>query len=357
LGVSLVLGSPQARAQSEEEVAGARAAATEGIKAYNEGRYSAAVDLFQRAESLLHAPTHLLYMARANAKLGRLVAAREPYNKLIRKPLGPKAPPAFKNAQEAAKAEIAKVEPRIGKLTVTVQAPVGVIPVLKMDGVAFPSALVGVARPVDPGEHVLQASAEGLLVARQTVMVKEGGAAVLEPDPNANAAPASSEAPAPTPEATPGTPEADSGAAGGGGTSLAMPGYAALGVGVVGLGAGLLFTLQSAGKRSDADKAFARCQENGVDDPGAHSPPLPAPVRSSTSRTERRAVMTASARTECAVERMSRVQEEPVAMAAAAVEMLGRPARQVRVAAAQTDSAARTREPTSIANPKDAIAG
>ena len=148
LGLACLALSAEAGAQSEEEVAGARAAATEGIKAYNDGRWSAALDLFQRAESLLHAPTHLLYMARANAKLGRLVAARELYNKIIREPLGPKAPKAFQSAQEAAREEIAQVEPRLGKLTVTVEAPVGVIPVVKMDGESFPTALLGVARPI-----------------------------------------------------------------------------------------------------------------------------------------------------------------------------------------------------------------
>lgn len=271
-----VLFAGRASAQSEEEVAGARAAATEGIKAYNEGRWSAALDLFQRAESLLHAPTHLLFMARANAKLGHLVAARELYNKIVREPLGPKAPKAFQSAQEAAREEITQVEPRIGKLTVTVQAPAGVKPVVKMDGETFPSALVGVPRPVDPGEHVIEASAEGYLVARQNAVVKEGGNAslslALEPDPNAQArAPAAT---APTPAAPPPAPDQDQGVDAEAGTDLAVPAYVALGVGAVGLGVGLVFTLRSAGKRSDADAAFARCQQNGVDGSCKQEDPL-----------------------------------------------------------------------------------
>ncbi|HEX9621815.1 MAG TPA: tetratricopeptide repeat protein, partial [Polyangiaceae bacterium] len=87
-------------------MAGARAAATEGAKAFQEGRWQDAVDLFTRAESLVHAPPHLLFLARAQVKLGRLVAARELYNKILREPLAGDAPPAFLTAREAAEAEI-----------------------------------------------------------------------------------------------------------------------------------------------------------------------------------------------------------------------------------------------------------
>src|SRR4051794_4053633 len=71
-----------ARAQTDEERAAARAAATEGAKAYDEKRYGDAVELFLKAESLLHAPPHLLYLARSYEKLGKLVKAQETYSKL-----------------------------------------------------------------------------------------------------------------------------------------------------------------------------------------------------------------------------------------------------------------------------------
>src|SRR5262245_55707147 len=45
-----------AQAQSDEERAGARAAAQEGASAFREKRWSDAIDLFTRAESLVHSP-------------------------------------------------------------------------------------------------------------------------------------------------------------------------------------------------------------------------------------------------------------------------------------------------------------
>src|SRR4051812_34405429 len=82
LGLSLV--APSAWAQSDDDRAGARVAATEGVKALNDKRFADAADLFSRAESLVHSPVHLLYLARSQEKLGQLVKARENYTKIIR---------------------------------------------------------------------------------------------------------------------------------------------------------------------------------------------------------------------------------------------------------------------------------
>jgi len=49
----------RALAQSDEQRAAARSLATEGAGAFNDGRYQEAVELFSKAESLVHAPPHL----------------------------------------------------------------------------------------------------------------------------------------------------------------------------------------------------------------------------------------------------------------------------------------------------------
>src|ERR1043165_2423473 len=79
-----VLGPHTASAQSDEQRAAARALALEGSRACADSRWQECVNLFQRAESVVHAPPHLLYMARAEEKLGHLVRARELYLKITR---------------------------------------------------------------------------------------------------------------------------------------------------------------------------------------------------------------------------------------------------------------------------------
>ena len=271
LGLTLVGVSANATAQTEEERAGARAVATEGAKAFEAGRWQEAVDLFTRAESLVHAPPHLLYMARAHDKLGNLVKAAELYNEVIREQLAPDAPEAFRKAQAAAAEEIKAVKPRLAMLTVKVQGAEAVTPTVTMDGTPVPPALVGVPRPVDPGSHQLQALADGWASQAVTVKLSEGGneTVVLELQPVGGAAGAGVPTPAGAAagagsSSDPGAGSAPVGedagpAEAGGADGLRIGSYVALGVGVVGLGAGTVFGLQSMSKRSDADEAAEAC--------------------------------------------------------------------------------------------------
>lgn len=260
LAAALLLGlsAPDiAFAQSDEERAGARAAATEGSRAFNEGNYAEALDLFTRAEAIIHSPTHLLFIARAQVKLGQLVRGRETYLKLGREVLAPDAPAAFVNAKEEAKKDLTALDPRIPYVSVSVQGAAGDPVVVNMDGVQIPPTLVGIPRPVDPGEHQFQAFSKGLESEVLTVSVKEGTrqsvALVLKP--------ASVQAGENT-DVTPGSGaegEADGEGSGAGmsfdssSSNANIPMYVSFGVGAVGIAAGAFFLLQSSSKRSEAD--------------------------------------------------------------------------------------------------------
>jgi hypothetical protein len=256
-GVALLVAalvSPSfAVAQSDEQRAAARALAGDGSKAFSEGRYKDCVDLFQRAESLVHAPPHLLYIARAEEKQGHLVRAREAYLKIIRERLPDTAPQAFRNAQSAATEEIKPIEPRIGFLTVQLTGGDASTVTVTMDGEAVPAALVGVSRPADPGDHKIEAKGGGFVAAPVSVHLAEGGRETVKL--TLSAAPA--EAPvlvsgrgveAVKPEDTGDSKSKD---------SMRIASYAALGVGVLGMAGGTIFMLKSSSNRSDADKLYS----------------------------------------------------------------------------------------------------
>jgi hypothetical protein len=270
---SLSLGG-SALAQTDEQRAAARSLATEGATAFNEGRYQDAVDLFGKAESLVHAPPHLLFLARAYAKLGQLVKAREAYLKIVKETLPPNASPAFRDAQSAANDEVRTIEPRIAALTVKLEGETAAqdLAVL-VDGTPINLVLVGVSQPIDPGQHKIEAGATDLRAVPQTVALADGERKTvvlkLEPAPGAApliavaqapaAAPASSPSPAPEPVASP-APLADRGSQPADDSSgLRIGSYVAFGVGVAGLAAGTLFTVQSSNKRKDADEKFEEC--------------------------------------------------------------------------------------------------
>jgi len=232
--------------------------------------------MFTRAESLVHAPPHLLFLARAHEKLGELVKAREAYLKIVKEQLPATAPRAFHDARAAADSELRSIEPRIANLTIRVQAPPEATDVrVLVDGAPLPAVLVGVARPVDPGEHRIEAVATGFRAKNESVKLLDGErrtvTLALIADPTATppgTAPAGEE-----PAATPGAvlpPQRATGPvavtsssteeSGGG---LRIGSYVALGVGAVGLGLGTYFLLDSRSKRADADAAYDECEANG----------------------------------------------------------------------------------------------
>lgn len=263
----MAVAQPSAWAQSDDDRAGARVAATEGVKAINEKRWADAADLFSRAESLVHSPVHLLYLARAQEKLGHLVKARENYNKILREKYSADAPDAFRQAQSSAQQESAGLDARLAAITVKLDGEKGPVTVT-MDGEKVPPALIGLPLPVDPGSHTFEATGTDLKSDPVTVSVPEGGKDAVTltvksapgtlapgaPPPAPAASPAATEPVATTP---PPNPEANTSS---GSNGLKIGGFVALGVGVVGLGVGTLFLIRSHNKKSDAD---ALCDSAG----------------------------------------------------------------------------------------------
>lgn len=256
-------------AQSDEQRAGARTLATEGAQAFNEGRFKDAVDLFGKAESLMHAPPHLLFTARAHAKLGQFVKAREAYLKIVKEQLAPNAPQAFRDAQTAAEEERKQVEPHIGRLTIKVEGAESAKDlVVAVDGQPIPLVLLGVPQPMDPGEHTVTATATGFKGAPVTASLKDAGQGAVSlkmevdnsvPPPSAAAAPtATSPTATPTPTSP---PPSDSGAHGSDGMRIGS--YVGFGVGAVGIALGTVFVLKSSSKRKAANTATSDLEKVG----------------------------------------------------------------------------------------------
>lgn len=274
LGVVVVLGlvAPCVSAETEENRATARALATQGIAAFNEGRFADALDLFSRAETVLHAPPHLLYMARSAAKVGQLVRAHELYLKLLREPLAATAPQPFRDAVTAAREEVKGIEPRIASIVIKVSAPPGVTYEVEMDQKPVSAAVVGVPIPEDPGRHRLTATAAGYACKPVEVTLAEGGhgEATLVLEPTGEAPPpvvARGTPPAPTPTATPSAQAQPAAPPPPPPQSSEQPpppwmrpaSYVAAGVGVLGIGLGTYFALRSSSLRGDADDLAAEC--------------------------------------------------------------------------------------------------
>ncbi len=263
---SCVALTPSLAAAAGQDRAGARSAAEEGTRAFDEGRYEEAVRFFEKAESLYHAPPHLLLLARAHEAQGHLVAAQEAYMAIVNENLPANASKAFVNAQNEARTELQSLKARVPKLTISLPEEYPEL-AITLDGQPLDLALLGVPKPVDPGAHVVVVSARGKVSAERRLNVAEGAreslTVTLENAPSdgaVDAAPQSESANSAAVQASQLEPNE--------GSSRTTLGYALLGGGVLFVGVGSYFGIAAKGQRDDAldDDALCggdTCTKNG----------------------------------------------------------------------------------------------
>lgn len=254
-----VLVAPMAGAQTDQERSVARSAAKSGIEAFRDARFEDALELLTRAESVIHAPTHLLFIARAQAELGNLVEAKEAYIKVIHEQLDDKAPPAFVQAKEDARSELEALQKRLASLKIMVTGAERSDVEVTIDGKPLPNIAIGVSSDASPGERRLVVSAPGKATQDLVVQLEEGQSetVTVELVPQATESDA-----APDHVESEEVPPARS--------NKKMIGYVLGGTGIIGVGVGSAFgvmTLSDARRVRDDDSLCPddQCSSKGDD--------------------------------------------------------------------------------------------
>lgn len=173
LALAIVAAPFPALAQSAADKTTARTLAKEGITLFKANNFADALDRLQRAEALYDAHVHVLYIARCQVRLGRLVEAAENYRALARKPLPSDASDVVKSAKADGADELSKLEPRIPSLRVDVQPNADPSVKMSINGEFVSSAAIGIDRPVNPGKLVVKVGGPGWKTAEQTVELPE----------------------------------------------------------------------------------------------------------------------------------------------------------------------------------------
>lgn len=247
LGLALsVLASRPAGAQSppkRDEAAhtAARVLGDAGVELYQKGDYSGALEKFRQAQALANVPTLGLRVARCLDKLGHLFEAKQAYEETAALTLEAGAPAAQKTAQEQARTELGALNARIPKLSIVVKGADASAIEVAVDGQPVPSAEL-TKRAVTLGAHHV----EGRRGDEKVVVDAEAAEGQSVQVVLVFAAPA---APTPAPIAPP--PAEDTAPAG----SHRTLAFAALGLGVVGVGVGAITGAVALGKQSNLDGA------------------------------------------------------------------------------------------------------
>lgn len=159
----------------------ARELAREGLVALNEERYAQAESRFRRALELVPAATVAVLRGRALEPLDRLVEARDAYQLALRLGEEPNAPSAYREAAREAEVELGRLLPLVPHLTVVV---VGVAPsdaalMVAIDDTPLSPSELGVARSVDPGQHLILVSYRKIVRDARWVTLTRGGRATV----------------------------------------------------------------------------------------------------------------------------------------------------------------------------------
>lgn len=262
LGGAALLTAPRAAAQSSSvtDQALAQALFEQGKTLMADGEYAKACAKFAASNRSAPGTGTLLNLAVCHEKLGRLATAWVEFSNAADadRRAGNQRRLAYSQKQ------MQKLAPQLAHITVRPPASAVAGLVVKLDGVKLASAALGVPAPVDPGKHVIQASAPGRQSWSKQVEIDKNGeeksvsipalgalgaTARNKPTTAQGKSPTGANATLPPPTPSSGSPD-----------KRRIAAYVAGGVGVVGLGLGSYFGL----------KAFSDWKTRNDNCPGGH---------------------------------------------------------------------------------------
>jgi hypothetical protein len=153
----------------------ARTLATRGFELFQSKDYPHAIESFEQAESRIHAPPHWLYIARSQTKLGKLLAAKATYERILGEKLPDGSPLPFRDAQASAKSELAEVDVLIPSIELTLSGVGAGGATITLDDKPFPASAMGQNYPADPGLHTFIVTPTTGAPIERTVAVKADG--------------------------------------------------------------------------------------------------------------------------------------------------------------------------------------
>ncbi len=154
----------------------ARTLMDEGHSLKDKGNHDAALKSFMAADDIMHVPTTSLAVARELLALGRLVEAESALLTLVRTQVKAKEPEPFTRARVDAQTLLAELGPRVPTLEILVlHETKGVTPEVSVDGAVLSQAARLRPIKVNPGQHVIAATA-GAAHARLELVIGEGEA-------------------------------------------------------------------------------------------------------------------------------------------------------------------------------------
>jgi hypothetical protein len=258
LAASVVFAGAPALAQSDKDKAASDKLYEEGLAKMLEGAFDVGCPKLAESQRLFPRPGTLFTRAECEAKAGRLATAMELYQEYL-KVFADMAPDQQTKQREKQRdkisaAQVETLSRQAPRLTIAVPEAAKGVPVT-LDGAPVEASRLGVAIPVDPGEHVVAWQPPGGEAGSEKVTLAKGEKKRITVAAGASDALTS-----------PSGPEGDAGS-GPGGRRIAA--FVAGGVGVAGLLVGAITGGLALGKKGTIEE---HCKDTGSGDRFACDP-------------------------------------------------------------------------------------
>lgn len=226
---------------SDADLRAARELFTQAEHDEDAGHWADAYDKMARVGAVKMTAGVRYHLALCQEKMGKLAAALDGFHQAQKQAQADEARDVLRSVGK----QLEELEPRVPRLTVHVVPPADDA-VVNLDGTPLAKALFGVAVPLDPGTHTVEASAPNRAPAKATITMGERDVTSIDlqlGEPQAPAAvpptgtapaPAAGPAPAPAAATAPGLDSAAAGSRSNVGPLLATAGA----IGLAGLGVG-----------------------------------------------------------------------------------------------------------------------
>ncbi len=258
-GATLLTALPAAAQPSGQDIATAQALFEDGKRLLQQGKYDEACPKLVESQRLDPGGGTLLAIALCHEGEGKTATAWADFNVA----LGQARKDGRADREATASEHIKALEPKLTRVRVSVTTrPEGLE--VRRDGTVVGEPQWGTALPVDPGDHVFEATAPAKVKWSATISVRGDGQTIdvrvpelMDDGAAVFPAPATAAPPAPPPRAV----TADERPAEGGSSQRVWAGIAG-GVGVVATAAGVVLGLSASAKWNDAEEACpgGRCR-------------------------------------------------------------------------------------------------
>lgn len=219
-----------------------------GLEAMQQNRFKEACEAFAGSNEADPSPGTEINLALCNEKQGKLASAWGWY----RTAAGLAQQRGQAEREKIAREEAAKLEPRLHRLVLHVKAqPAGFA--ITRDGQPVPAAALGTDVPIDPGEHVLEATADGKKTWKHVVRIEPG------PGTDRVEVPVLEDAPVARKDVEPAVGQVTTG-----GSTQRTIGFVAGGVGIAGAVAAAIFEVVALNEKSKSE-SLARDAESTTD--------------------------------------------------------------------------------------------